>query len=289
MSLDPNTTAPNTTASIIATGVSLGCIDDRQKRWEVGFIGADRHDMTISIIKKAAGGDITVLPKTPIAHGSEISVKLVGGSASTSPGGSHQGDFKEILDIDKKVHPNPLAEFMRPTSPVTSLTVSPAAKLYAHTSKSSKFPIKLTKKGDETPIHKLDVIPTAAGTDITYREGTVAISIKGPTTAEYSVPNEPGFRFEVWFDNTCPPVTSQAYAKDDGRSAVAATAEKLLPDNSVETVENHSDFVFNYHVLNVPENEQRDLKRDEPPGRGEGAICNYSHLGERDGMFPLPS
>lgn len=284
MSLDPNTT----TASIIATGVSLGCIDNRQKRWEAGFIGEDQHDMTIRIIKKAAGGD-TVLREIPIAHGSKITVELVGGTALPSPGGSHQGNFNKIVDIDKKVHPKPLAKFKPPTRPITELRVVPAAKLYAHTSKLSRFPVRLVRKRDGHLIEKLGVIPTAAGTDITYREGRVVIKVTGPKNDEYPVPNEPGFRFEVWFDNACPPSNRPPEPEPAGEDFFEpAATEKLLLDNSVETVENHSDFVLNYHVLDVAEHERRDLRRDDDR-RGQGAICNYSHLSGRSSMFPLPT
>jgi len=287
MSVNPRN---NTTVSVLATGVCLGCLNRGAGAWEVGFIRDDTHNLTVKVIRKTNGGDVVIHPSTDIPPGSRISVSLNNGTPQSPDGGRHRGDFGRIVDIDTDVHPS-VAPFRRPpTRQVTELKVSLTSDLYAHADKESRFPLRLTPKNDPNHVlKKLGKIPTTAGTDITFSQGEVVVTIQGPGSPVIPpVPHTPGVRYEVWFDNNCPQVTdSDAFAADAAdETGRALTTEKVLPDDTVASVPNHSDFVLYYHVLNVGEEDQRDLNRDED-SRGEGAICNYSHLGTRTSMFPL--
>jgi hypothetical protein len=141
-----------------------------------------------------------------------------------------------------------------------------------------------------TKVAGLGKIGTSAGADITCGEGgSVTLKVDGPDGFELPLPRSAGVRYNIILDNNCPPVADANCGADDGvaarREALVSTTGKVSRDGL--PIAPHSDFVLYYAILDVKDKGKFDLKKDDQD-RGEGAVCNYSHLGITKNMFPLP-
>ncbi|MET0647936.1 MAG: hypothetical protein ABW208_15070 [Pyrinomonadaceae bacterium] len=283
------------TASIHVTGLSLGCVNSHTKKWEVCFIGEPEHNLVMKVTKITAAGEDErpeACPDSrPIAHGSRIFIEATKPAATSttlykpSLAGRDKEDFRLIVDMEKKVYKGKNVKPKKPLKPITEMYVS-GAKLYSVKDATSKEDVWLVRKDKDEQPRELKKIGTAAGADIKCKPGgAVVIKVDGPAGGfECTLPREEGTRYIVWFDNMCPPPPAEVAAAAAG-DAAPRVIKKLTRKG--RAVVNHSDFMSYYEVINPEGKGYYDLTKGDPR-RGDGAVCNYTHLGNLDWMFPLP-
>ena len=277
-------------ATVTVTGVSLGCVNPDAKRWEVGFLRHPEHTLVMEVFKRTAGREEPFRPRTEIPLGSSITVEVAGAAArdpkifAPENAPNDPEHFSLILDIEKDVYDGVRIPFKeRPEHELTPLFV-PGAILHAVADKLVEFPVRMIRKGDPNlvRIKRFDEVGTTAGADILPADdgrGEVLISVEGPGGFNLRLPHAEGSNYLIVFDNTCPgDAQNTRPARRDGTVKTSLAGEP---------VREHSDFVLYYTVLDPGARGLFDLVDDEP-GRGDGAVCNNSHLGITTRMFPPP-
>ncbi|HEY0170281.1 MAG TPA: hypothetical protein VGB98_04455 [Pyrinomonadaceae bacterium] len=288
--------------SIIVTGVSLGCVNPVSKGWEAGFIRHPTHALVLEVTRHAGGEKTVVEPGLKIPTGCTIRVETndaqTGVTLFKSEGDPE--DFGLIIDIENDIYDGIEIPRKQPEHDVTPMFV-PSAVLYSVASKQSDFPVRLIVKGDTeaNPVKRFGQIGTAAGADIMRENGReTVLRVDGPGGFVLSFPHEEGVRHTLLFDNTCPADTPDLDAggarsgagREAGDDAYAGQNRQqgiVKLSRSGEIVRAHSDFVIYYAVLNPPQQKGFfDLVKDIN-NRGDGAVCNYSHLGRTTSLFPI--
>ena len=287
--------------SIIVTGVSLGCVNPATKGWEAGFIRHPTHTLAVEVTRHAGGASTIFQPNREIPHDCTIRVATDDAAQTGATLFTRDDDaesFGLILDIEKHVYDGIKLARKRPEFGMTPLFV-PSAVLYSVAGKLSDFPVRLIPKGDpSSTVRRFGRIGTAAGADIKREEGReTVVTVDGEGGFKIHLPHEAGVRYTVLFDNTCPPDTPDIDAlsekSDAGGEGHAAHGRAARPrgitklSRSGEIVRPHSDFVLYYSIL-IPPSQRGffDLVVDTS-GRGDGAVCNYSHLGVTTSLFPV--
>ncbi|MET0626083.1 MAG: hypothetical protein ABW250_24325 [Pyrinomonadaceae bacterium] len=282
--------------SIIVTGVSLGCVNPATKGWEAGFIRHPTHELLLEVTRHAGGESTVVEPGLEIPAGCTISIETnaeqTGATLFTAEG--HPEDFGLIIDIENDVYDGIRIPRKEPEHEVTPMFI-PSAVLYSVADKLSDFPVRLIVKGDirSNPVKRFGQIGTAAGADIRRENGReTVVRVDGPGGFVLNFPHEEGVRYTLLFDNTCPSDAPDLAVEDapEGQGGGGREfREKGIPklSRSGEIVRPHSDFVLYYTVLNPPQQRGRfDLVNDSDD-RGDGAVCNYTHLGRSTSLFPI--
>ncbi|MET0647937.1 MAG: hypothetical protein ABW208_15075 [Pyrinomonadaceae bacterium] len=287
--------------SIIVTGVSLGCINPATRGWEAGFIRHPTHMLLVKVIRHADGESTVVEPGRPVPNGCTINVETnsepTGATLFTDEGDPE--DFGLIIDIENDVYDGLRIPRKQPEHEVTPMFIR-SAVLYSVAEKVSDFPVRLIVKGDihSNPIKRFGHIGTAAGADIMRENGReTVVRVEGPGGYVLRFPHEEGVRYTVVFDNTCPPNTPDVDAEDaspgvegegwdtEGRQSRQRGIPKL--SRSDEIVRPHSDFVLYYTVLDPPQQKGLFDLVNDTDNRGDGAVCNYTHLGQTTSLFPI--
>lgn len=287
--------------TIVVTGVSLGCVNTATRAWEAGFIRHPTHALLVEVTRHAGGESTVVEPGREIPSGCTINVETnaaqTGATLFTRE--DDPEDFGLILDIENDVYGGIRVPRKQPEYEVTPMFVQ-SAVLYSVAEKLSDFPVRLIVKGDihSNPVKRFGQIGTAAGADIRREDGReTVVRVDGPGGFVLSFPHEEGVRHTVLFDNTCPPDTPDVDAAGapsgvereegnaDARQPSREGIQKL--SRSGEIVRPHSDFVLYYTVLDPPQQSGLfDLVNDSDK-RGDGAVCNYTHLGQSTSLFPI--
>lgn len=275
------------TVSVHVTGVSLGCINDLTKKWEVGFVRKPDHTLNLEITRIRSGksetvyGPVVIDPKRILIEAFKPVHK---DSAIASIPGNDPERFKLLVDIEKDVYRGRKIKLKKPEYFHISEMYVSNARLYSVPDLTSRG-VMITRTDTYEKPRMRDQIGTTAGADIQCEAGgKVVVRID---EWEHVLDQENGTRYVVWFDNRCPPAkASESDTRESDSSRELTEITKLTSRGRLKVMP-HSDFVLYYDLIDPEGKGKYDLIRVRRP-KGEGAVCNYNHLGESDWMFPLP-
>lgn len=273
------------TATVLVTGLALGCYNSSTQNWEIGFIRNPRHVLTIEVTKQLEDGDTSwmkfqldanhrIFVDSEKAIAPESPIYTVGETFNRHDGEHDHEDFRWVVDFEKQLNGGEPVELKRPAVPVTEMYVSKPL-LYADEDSFTLDPVLIVDTQDRTPtsISEFGFLTEGGKADIKCQAGgAVILRIEGPQGFQVHLPYGTGEPHFIHVDNTCPEHDEED-DDDDDEETTASTGP--------------SDFFLFYDLIESTFGTKFDLKHREG-GSGEGAVCNKGFLGVHDGLFPLP-
>ena len=162
------------TASIIVTGLSLGCFNPTNNQWEVGFIRACEHKLTMAVLKQTKDAIDLVHAESDFCADAKIHIETAKAITPAKrfyrPGLHELEDFSHVLDIEEELYGGNKVAYKKQVPAqdpvVTPLFVS-EPEFYAIHHKRNGLPLKLIKISEpHKPERPFRDISTAVGADI---------------------------------------------------------------------------------------------------------------------------
>ncbi len=264
----------NATAILTVTGLSLGCYNPATLNWEVGFIRAERHRLTIKVTKQTPEGpvNLTFQPdeqnrifvdaQNAVSPANPLYMPMPAFNRAAPPENVDLEDLRWVVDVETELNDQQPIILIKPEHPVTPMFVSKPV-LYADHENVIEEQTLLIRAGDSKDVVRpFGRLSEGTKADITCQEGgAVVLRVEGPLGFSLVLPHVPGDApHEIVIDNTCPPT------RDETES---------------------SDFTLYYSVVKDTAGDRFDIFVPEL-GSGQGAVCNNTFMGISTSMFPLP-
>lgn len=263
------------TATVLVTGLALGCYNPSTQNWEIGLIRQPRHRLTIKVVKQTETGSswmrfqlddqhrIFVDSQKAIAPDSPF--YTVGATLDRKDEDHDHEDFRWVIDFENELNNGEEVELQYPEDGhVTEMYVAKPL-LYADTDTFALDPFFLVDTERTPPTRsEFGLFTEGAKADITCQDGgAVILRIEGPQGFEVYLPHSAGEPHFIHVDNTCPEHEDSEMGAGDP-----------------------SDFALYYTMIQSTDGTRFDLKPRDG-GLGEGAVCNKTFLGVRESLFPL--
>jgi hypothetical protein len=260
----------NVTATISVTGLALGCYNPNTSNWEVAFIRHPRHVLKIRVTKQTAEGPANLTFQVDSRH--RIFVEAVKpippaqalftpGSFDRKESGNDPEDLRWVVDLEKELNNNEPVSLKQPEFPVTAMYVSYPV-IYADPFKFVLDGAELVRLSDGTDVRPFGKLAEAGNADVRCQDdGAVTLRIDGPLGFSIELPHIAGATHTIEMENLC-------------------------QDSPGKTSTEPSDFTLYYSAVEDTAGDKFDLKIKNHTN-GQGAVCNWVFLGERETLSPL--